>query len=271
MVRIPPQEKNIGHIYIILPIQFLLSSRTLLGPTIVDKVLISKGVTNRSPRLLNGSDIRRYRKSLGFSQVGFAKEVGLAQSTLSQIEGGRIPLSEEHLELIADKFKRSKYSPTFPDFIGAVESGRAASSAALTTPHGQYSTLTVWAWEPGFELGRAPLPELAVDLVTVGAVKGHVIAFRMNKRTKWWADGEIIVFETCRPQDLDDGRICLVQTRTSKRSRPKTAVAVAHVRSTKSGRSVQLEPASSPGPIFVVADCDILALLRAIYRGRHLA
>ena len=221
--------------------------------------------------MLNGSDIRRYRKSLGFSQVDFAQEIGLAQSTLSQIEGGRIPLSEEHFELIADKFKGSKYSPTFQEFIENVESGSVESLAALTTPHGQYSTLTVWAWEPGFDLGRAPLLEQAVDLVTVRAVKGHVIALEMNKRTKWWAEGEIIVFETCRPQDLNDGSICLVQTRTSKRSRPKTTVAVAHVRSTKAGRSVQLEPASPPGPVFVVADCDVLALLRAIYRGRHLA
>jgi transcriptional regulator with XRE-family HTH domain len=221
-------------------------------------------------RVLTGSDLRRYRKLLGMTQTQFARQLGLAQATLSQIEGGRIALSNEHLQKLGERFKSARFKPTFAEFQRGVEQGMSQSQAALAAPRARYCTLSVWAWEDGFDLGRVPAPDSAVDLVTVRACDKPVIALQVGRQTDHWEAGETFVFEQCSRDDVQDGDICLLQVRPPRARATKTMIAIAHIAPGKRGRALHFEPVSPSGAIFAPIDDSLLGILRAIYRGRHL-
>jgi transcriptional regulator with XRE-family HTH domain len=204
------------------------------------------------------------------TQTQFARQLGLAQATLSQIEGGRIALSSEHLQRLAEKFNSASFKPTFAEFQRGVELGMSESQAALAAPRARYSTLSVWAWDDGFDLGRVPAPDSAVDLVTVRACDKPLIALQVSRRTDHWEAGETFVFEQCSRDDAQDGDICLLQVRPPRARATKTMIAVARIAPAKRGRALQFEPVSPAGAIFTPADDTLLGILRAVYRGRHL-
>ena len=113
--------------------------------------------------MVTGSHLRQYRKLLGLNQTEFARRLGLSQATISQIEAGRIALSNAHLQKLADKFSSARLSPPFPEFKRDVEKGSADCQAALLDPRGRFVTLTVWQWDAAFDLARIPSPDDAVD------------------------------------------------------------------------------------------------------------
>jgi transcriptional regulator with XRE-family HTH domain len=219
--------------------------------------------------VLTGSHLRQYRKLLGLNQTEFARRLGFSQTTISQIEAGRISLSNEHVQKLADKFSSARLSRPFPDFKRDVEKGAVDCQAALSDPQGRFVTLMVWRWDAAFDLARVPSPEDAVDVVTVRAGDQPAIAIRVGRRTKHWEAGETFVFERCNRPDVDDGEICLVQSRTPRSRGTRTMIAVARAFPAKRGRNLHFAPVSPVGSSFA-ADDNLVTLLRAIYRGRYL-
>ncbi len=220
--------------------------------------------------MLSGTDVRIFRKSLGQNQTDFAAHLGLAQSTLSLIEGGKIPVSDEHVDLLLEKFPGSKHKPSFSKFLEGIQEAGAESQAALTSAAGRYSTLAVWAWENGFDLSRVPRPDQAVDLVTIQAPAGQTIALKMTRGSAHWKAGEVFVFEEGHREQVGDDEICLVQVRTAKGVGSRTMIARARVARAERGKSIQFEPVSPTGPVFGKEDQNIIIVLPAIYRGRRL-
>lgn len=49
--------------------------------------------------------IKELRKSLGYNQLDFAKEIGIKQTSLSLIETGKNALTEQNIKLICMAFK----------------------------------------------------------------------------------------------------------------------------------------------------------------------
>ena len=57
---------------------------------------------------MQGRDIRRYRREIGWNQGAFAKELGLSQSALSLLESGKIAVSDEHMGRLTKAFDTAK-------------------------------------------------------------------------------------------------------------------------------------------------------------------
>lgn len=216
---------------------------------------------------MTGADIRRYRRAIGWNQQAFAQELGLSQSALSLIEGGKVAVSEEHLTRLSKVFDAAKFKPRLGEFLKELEHVRSEGQAALDAPLGGHVVLPVWAWQDDFELNRPPKPEQAMGLITIRATAGAVIAFQMDKATEAWEKGEILAFERCDRQDVRDGDLCLLQVKPPRARGSKTIVARAHLAPIARGRALQLEPVSPKGPIFTPEE-DV-AWLRVVFRGRY--
>ncbi len=220
--------------------------------------------------MIGGSDIRRYRKAINLSQVDFAEQLGLSQSALSQLEGGRTCVSDEHIALLRERFGEAHLPQAFSDFLRDIERSRSQGQAAVTAPDSRWLALTVWAWQEGFDLGQTPSPDQAVDMVLVRPADASVIAFRIEKRSQYWAAGEIFVFEQASPQEVNDGELCLVQVQHPRARGTRTLIAIAHFAHPKRGRTLRFEPISPAGAALPADDGRVIAVFRAIYRGRHL-
>ncbi len=214
--------------------------------------------------MITGADIRRYRKSIGFNQVDFADQMGLSQSGLSQLESGRIAVSDEHLAQLGDRFSDHE----FEAFLGKRATTRDASRRALTSTTGKYLSLTVFPWEEGYDLGQVPSPDQAVDLVTIRATSKATIAFQMPRESVHWVRGEILVFEECRSDGILDQDICLIQVKPPRARTSKTVLAVARLTS-KRGSLPHLTPIVPRSPTLSARDESIMVLMRAVFRGRR--
>jgi transcriptional regulator with XRE-family HTH domain len=219
--------------------------------------------------MFTGADLRRYRLLLGLKQAEFAARMGIAQPTLSLLEGGTTPVSQKHLDRLTARFSGKQFKVAFREFLANLERQAREGLPALTAPTEAFCTLLVWPWEEGFDLHRRRPADHAADLVIVRGLRDAAIAVQVGKRTTWWEAGEILVFERCRREDIADGNLCLVQVKVARARAPKTSIAAAHLAPAKRGRMLQFEPVSPPGPVFV-ADDSLPALLRAVFRGRYL-
>jgi transcriptional regulator with XRE-family HTH domain len=214
--------------------------------------------------MITGADIRRYRKSIGLSQVEFAEQLGLSQSGLSQLESGRIAVSDEHLVQLKDRFS----DQDFEAYLSARATTRDASRQALTATTGKYLSLAVYLWEEGYDLGQVPSPEQVVDMVTIRATSNATIAFQMPRESVHWVRGEILVFEECRPADVIDEDICLIQIKPPRARTPKTVLAAARLTS-KRGSLLQLTLIAPRSPTLSARDETIRTLMRTVFRGRR--
>lgn len=95
----------------------------------------------------------------GLNQIDFAEQLGLSQSALSQLEGGRTGVSEEHIALLRERFGEAHLPQTFSHFLRDIERSRSQGQAAVTAPDSRWLALTVWAWQEGFDLGQTPSPD----------------------------------------------------------------------------------------------------------------
>jgi transcriptional regulator with XRE-family HTH domain len=218
--------------------------------------------------VLNGADIRRYRKTIRLTQVEFAERMGVSQSALSLLESGRIAVSEDHVGQLRQQFGGREFKPSFPKFLEDLEVSRKAAQAALTTATGRYLTLTVWRWEDGFDLSHPPGPECAVNVVTVRATDLPTIAFQMPRASTHWAKNEILVFEECQPDELADGDICLLQVATSRSRVPRTTIGLAQLGATSNSPST-ITPLKGRGSVMRADSESVRALLRVSFRARE--
>ena len=107
-------------------------------------------------------------------------------------------------------------------------------------------------------------------MVLVRSADSSVIAFRFEKRSQYWAAGEILVFEQTSSQEVDDGELCLVRVQHPRARGMRTLIAVAHLTHPKRGRTLRFEPISPAGAALPADDGRVIAVFQAIYRGRHL-
>lgn len=217
--------------------------------------------------LLTGVDIRRYRKSIGHTQVAFAERMGVSQSALSLLESGRIAVSEDHVAELKERFRGRDVKRAFTEFLTSLKASRAAAGASLATSTGRYLTLTVWRWEDGFDLGGPPAPETAVNVVSIRVTDKPSIAFQMPRASPHWSKDEILVFEECGPNELKDGDVCLVGAVTARSRRLQTTLGVAHLGKARRG-APKIQPLAPKGaPVAANAE-SIRTLLRVSFRAR---
>lgn len=218
---------------------------------------------------VTGADIRRYRKLVGLNQIEFSKRLGIAQPTLSQMEGGWTAVTAEYIEMLIERFDEPTFQPPFREYLAKIEADATDLQVALEKPESRVSLLTVWEWEEGCDIARRPEPSKAVDVVAARPGAQPAIAFRLPKKTDHWEAGEIFVFERTTRDEVEDGEICLLQVRLGRTRGTAAWIAVATVTSVRRGRTLQFKPVEPAGPVFE-ADDSVLAVLRAVYRGRHL-
>jgi transcriptional regulator with XRE-family HTH domain len=230
-------------------------------------VLFPAAVSLREVRiLLTGLDLRRFRKLIGLTQAEFAARMQLAQATLSQIEGGRIRLSHEHVQQARELFSAPEFSPSFDEFVKQLELGGLGAVPETDQLHW---TVPVWAFNDTFDLARRPAPAEAVDLILVRAQQQPVIALRMERASDHWKQGELFVFARCGANDVTNGDVCLLHARGARGRPPRTILALARVLQTQRGQTYQFEPIRPGGPM-LPADDAIQATFRAVYRGSYL-
>jgi transcriptional regulator with XRE-family HTH domain len=220
--------------------------------------------------LITGMDIRRYRQAIDANQTDFAKRLGVSQSALSQIERGTTAVSDAHIKLLKERFADHSLPVTFGDYLRKLEKGRSESQAALNSPFARYMTLAVWPWDEGFDLAEIPEPEQAVDMILIRPSNALSIAFRMEKGSSHWQQGDIFVFTQCGLTDIQDATLYLVQFRQPRARGVHTMIAAAHVTPAKRGQTVQFTPISPVGPVFTPERDLVLAVLKAVYFARHL-
>ncbi len=218
--------------------------------------------------MISGADIRRYRKAIGYSQIDFAQRLRVSQSGLSQLENGQIAVSNEHSSQLEEHFSGKDLEMTFKAFLKNRLTTRATAQRALAKATGNYLTLTVWRWEDGYDLGQVPLPDQAVNLVTIQATSNTTIAFQLPNETTHWARDEIFVFEECRAVDILDQDVCLLQFKPPRARTLKTVLAIAQHASI-SGTLPHLVVLSPRCSTLVANDDSIHFLMRAVFRGRR--
>lgn len=167
---------------------------------------------------MKGSDVRRYRRSIGLNQARFARRLGVTQSALSRFEAGRIALSDEHVERLVQNFTAADFKLPFAEFLRQINHEAELDHPALTTELGRQLLLTVWRWEDGFDLFRIPAAGSAVGSVMIPFTKRATIAFEMPRSTDRWSKGEVLVFEECGLTEIRGGDSCLIQYLHNKSS-----------------------------------------------------
>ncbi len=217
--------------------------------------------------LINGGEIRRYRKLIGWTQAAFAERFGISQAALSLIERGRIPVSEEHIARLTEGFDRPEVEVSFHAFMKDMGTEKASAQAALVSQPGRYLTLAVWKWEDGYDLSQKLTPDRSVGVITVRTSDNQAIAFEMGKDTSAWRKGEILVFEVCRPEEIVGGELCLVQTRRQRSGATQTLIAVTRVTRPAQGRTLEFQPVTPPAPAIASDKVALLAILRLVFRG----
>jgi transcriptional regulator with XRE-family HTH domain len=201
-------------------------------------------------------------------QDAFANEIGLSQSGLSLVETGKTSISTEHIDRLMKAFDTPEHRPRFSEFLSGLEQERAEGQAALSAPLGCHLTLTVWAWDGEFDLGREPSPDRAVGLVTIRTTAKRVIALEMASEAEAWSKGEILVFEECSSDAVCDNDVCLVQVSSKDEWPNTTIIGMAHVSRSARGQTLQFEPLSPAGPIFEATE-GIAVYLHVVFRGRY--
>ncbi len=207
---------------------------------------------------------------VGLGQIDFARQVGVSQVMLSQLESPQISRSDEHLKKLGRAFRGSKYELSSAEFRRQAEQEHAERPSALTAQQEQYVALRAWRWSGSFDLNAVPPSDGDAALVMVRSSGRPLVAVQLNRRSAHWGAGEILVFEDCQRDDVEEGDICLVKAKPPRARRAKTMIALAHKTPSKRGRVVQFEPLSPASAAFAATDETVLALLRCIFRCRYL-
>jgi len=215
---------------------------------------------------ITGADIRRYRNELGLKQVEFVKKLDVTQAALSLIEKGKTAVSAEHVEKLRRNFTAPDYEPSFVDFEKRLEQGRDKVLAGKVARR-DHLTLTVWRWEEGLDLTAGFRADQAADLITIRKPTGRVLAFLMTKKSEYWADDEIVVFEEAVHTDLKNRDLCLVYRRTPRSKDDQSLIAVAHVLPAGRGTRIQYQPVSPVGATFDHDDDQVHQVARVFFRG----
>ena len=132
------------------------------------------------------------------------------------------------------------------------------------------ATIRAWRWSGSFDLDVVPPSDGDAGLVMVRSSGRPLVAVQLIPRSAHWGAGEILVSEQASPQEVNDGELCLVRVQHPRARGMRTVIAVAHFAHPKRGRTLRFEPISPAGAALPADDGRVIAVFRAIYRGRHL-
>lgn len=218
---------------------------------------------------ITGDDLRQYRRRLGLTQTEFAKRAGIPQQTFSNLETGRIPITADRIAQFRDAFDDAE--PSFAEFLKEVAATAQHRSPALESPLARQLVVTVWRFSE-FRFDRALPAGAAVGFVMVPFTDRPVVAVQMESATELWADGEILVFEQCRAEEIGEGQLCLAGVEQgSQRGGSASAVHIGKLlvaRGTQRGRA-GLALAEPGGRLIELADSDVRQFTRLVGRVRH--
>jgi transcriptional regulator with XRE-family HTH domain len=202
--------------------------------------------------------------------MDFARQVGVSQGMLSQLESGQINLSHDHIKKLENAFRGPKYDLSFIDFEKEAEQEYVERLSELTARQEQYVALRAWRWSGSFDIDAVPPSDGEAALVMVRSSGRPLAAVQLNRRSAHWEAGEILVFEHCQPDEVEEDDICLVKAKPPRAHRAKTMIALAHKTPAKRGPVLQFEPLSPASAVFTATDGTVSALLHAIFRCRYL-
>lgn len=221
--------------------------------------------------MASGADIRKYRRALKLSQQQFAKKLGLSQATLSLTESGKAGVSDTVTARLNEEFNKPQYKPRFEEFCRRVDKERKGAQTLVGNPRVNHSTLPVWLWEDGFDLGSTPSTLEWRGVVTVRVPSEEAIAFEMPKGSGAWVTGEILVFRATSLDDCNGGELCLVQLRRPRARAATTLIATLRRDSSSRRRSFSFEPGNSEEESFAAEPERIDAILRCVFRARYVS
>lgn len=214
---------------------------------------------------ITGEIIRRYRKLLGLQQSEFAQRWGLTQGALSQIESGRLGISQERSALLSTTFSGTRAELPFKRFLSQFSAERRKALPLVGHPSATYTTLTVWSWREDLDLAADPIGLEHAGLVTI-RLQPRVRALALEVPIK---DGlETLVFAYTEYVDLRAGDVVLYQPASDE----PVAAAIATVEQSgqTSSRRTRFRPVSPKSKPREVRPADLAGLLRCIYRGRYI-
>ncbi len=219
----------------------------------------------------SGADIRKYRKALKLSQRVFSAKLKLSQATISLTESGKIGVSDTVTDRLREVFNKPEYKPRFDDFRRRVDSERKGAQTLVGSPLVNHSTLPVWLWEDGFDLGSAPSTLEWRGVVTVRVPTEDAIAFEMPKGSGVWVAGEILVFRRSSLDACRGGELCLVQHRRPRTRAATTLIATLRRNASTRRRSFSFEPCDPEESTFAADPVRLETLLQCLFRGRYIA
>ena len=147
-----------------------------------------------SPPVVTGEVIRRYRRLIGLSQEEFSRRWGLTQGALSQIESGRLAVSEGRAAELLAQFKGHAGEVPARRFLEQFSKDRRQSLPLLGHASATHTTLTVWRWRDDFDLAAEPIGLESAGLVTLTLPSGaRAVALQLPDPDPH-RSGEILVF-----------------------------------------------------------------------------
>jgi transcriptional regulator with XRE-family HTH domain len=219
--------------------------------------------------LITGEVVRRYRRLLGLQQTEFAARWGLTQSALSQIEGGRLGISDERAELLAKAFAGIGDEMPFSRFAQQFTRERKASLPLVGHPAASYTTLVVWRWTDGIDLAAEPVGLQPAGLVTL-RIDAGARAFAVEAPVAAEERHETLVFVPVPFSEIESDDLILYQ-RSSHGPATAAIASVEHIGQTSSRRTrfqpiLPLEKKARE-----VRPQELTALLRCVYRAQYTA
>lgn len=202
----------------------------------------------RSTGLITGDELHRFRRRLKLTQTQVAERLRVSQQTMSDMEAGRLPVSDERLQQLTELFKGSDATSDFGQYHAECERARAVDLQTLWSPWNRSAAATVWRWE-SFDLERLPPSDAAAGVILVPETDAPLVAIQMPRRGARWAAGEILVFQRCRPNELMDDELCLVLNAAPRASTKRTCLAIVHRVPAKRAPRIQIEPIDPDGAV----------------------
>lgn len=219
--------------------------------------------------LITGELVRRYRKLIGLQQSEFANRWGLSQGALSQIEGGRLAISEDRATLLAKAFAGKGGEVPFPQFAQQFSRERRQSLPLVGHPTASYATLVAWRWSEDIDLAAEPVGLAPAGLVTLRLEQG-VRALAFDAPLEPDERHETLVFVPTPFAEIASGDLVLYQ-RAGNGPSAAVIASVEHTGITSSRRTRlhSMLPREKRGR--EVRAEDVAALLRCVYRARYTA
>ena len=234
--------------------------------TYLDHILIRPD--NLVMKDISGKTILAFRERLSLNQRDLAAKLGVTQGLISQVEGGRLPVSKKMLRAIWSLSDEGVFEISFDEFLrhGGV------NTEFLKAEFGAVAPIPVETWKSRIDL-REPPNAAIKDSVWIPGMTNSMRVFRFDEAPPILAPSSLAVFRPVDYSELTSEHIVLLQTR------PRPGVKHLESRIGHVGRAIvtrrarmltcQFERSPIAGPIVDVAEKSIEVLMICHFRGRY--